>query len=177
MLDLISRAWHRWDIRRRVREHGWTAIYVGDYESMPTWVYTIGFRRMLGAPEVVVFDVPQETANSLLWQIFAELRSGELVIRDGDRWGDPGQPQACWRRIHPSRFEDEEQPWLGLSLTLHKLSRSDAEPFEAFQLVLPDSEGRLPWEAGYDESLRPRQRELYLSDDEALARVAAPATM
>ena len=38
-----------------------------------------------------------------------------------------------------------------------------ARPFapEAYQFVLPDREGVLPWEPDYDESLRPLQRALY----------------
>ena len=33
--------------------------------------------------------------------------------------------------------------------------------FEAYQLVLSDAEGKLPWEAGYDERLRPLQVALW----------------
>jgi hypothetical protein len=161
MFDAVSRAWSRWRTKARVQRHGWTAIYVGDYDGELSWVYTIGFRRTLGAPEVIAFDLPTDVANALLWQVFRELESGELSLRDGERWGDPSEPQACWRRVHPSRLEDDEEPWLGLSRTFD-LVNGLAGDFEAFQLVLSDHEGRLPWEPGYDERLRAKQRELYL---------------
>lgn len=45
----------------RLAQHGWTAVYVGDYRTAPTWTYTIA--ETLGAPEVIVFDLPQDTAN------------------------------------------------------------------------------------------------------------------
>ena len=62
----------------------------------------------------------------------------------------------------PSRFVDDEEPWLGIALVFDSISNGAPGDFEAYQLVLSDADGRLPWEAGYDERLRPRQRELYL---------------
>ena len=56
---------------RRIEEHGWTAVYVGDYSTAPTWTYTIGFDETLGQPEVIVFDIPQDSANALLWEVAA----------------------------------------------------------------------------------------------------------
>jgi len=38
----LLRLWHSRDTDRRIRKHGWTAIYVGDYVSAPSWVYTVG---------------------------------------------------------------------------------------------------------------------------------------
>ncbi|WP_414693951.1 DUF4262 domain-containing protein [Phenylobacterium sp.] len=66
MRNLLERAYHRWHTKRRVRRHGWTAIYVGDYQSAPTWAYTIGFHASFGAPEVVVFDVPMAVGQRAL---------------------------------------------------------------------------------------------------------------
>ncbi len=159
MLRSLSDAYHRWDTERRVRKHGWTAICVGDYSHAPTWAYTVGFLSSLGAPEVVVFDLPQEAADGILWKIFEELKAGELVLRDGEAWASADEP-VVWREVHPSRFADDEEPWLGIAQTLNAV-RTGPE-FRAFQLVLSDHDGRLPWDPQYDERLRARQRELYL---------------
>lgn len=48
-----------------------------------------------------------------------------------------------------------------MSLTFHSMISPESGEFEAYQLVLGDADGRLPWEVGYDEHLRPRQRALY----------------
>jgi hypothetical protein len=165
MFLALRRAWHLRDTARRVRRHGWTGICVGDYHTAPSWAYTVGFRETLGAPEIIVFDLPPTSANELFHEIFRQLGAGELVLRDGESWGDP-PGRAVWRRVHPSRVCDAENPWLGGAVDHAGLS---AEPgaLQAFQLVLSDEGGRLPWETGYDERLRPRQRALYLAAEEA----------
>ncbi|WP_331085818.1 DUF4262 domain-containing protein [Phenylobacterium sp.] len=71
---------------RRIEEHGWTAVYVGDYSTAPTWTYTIGFDETLGQPEVIVFDIPQDSANALLWEVFAQIKDGRLILEDGKVW-------------------------------------------------------------------------------------------
>jgi hypothetical protein len=165
MFNFLERAYHRWDIQKRVKRLGWTAIYVGDYHSMPTWAYTIGFHASLGAPEVIVFDVPMASANGLFYEIYNDLKSQGLVIRDGEPWR-PGELEhpLVWREVHASRLydQDPENPWLGLAETWAHMSAPEKGPFKAFQLVLSDPQGHLPWDAGYDENLRPRQRQLYL---------------
>lgn len=167
VLLALRRAWHRWDTARRVRRHGWTGVFVGDYRSAPSWAYTIGFRETLGAPEIIVFDLPVGVANDLFHEVFRQLRAGELVLRDGEAWGDP-PAKAVWRRVHPSRVADAENPWLGGAVEHAGLSAEPAA-LQAFQLVLSDELGRAPWQPGYDERLRPLQRELYLPSDLATA--------
>jgi hypothetical protein len=155
-----------------VQRHGWTSIYVGDYESLPTWAYTIGFHASLGAPEVVAFDIPMATASGLFHEIYSDLKSGALVMRDGEPWrrGEFVNP-LVWRKVHASRLydSDPENPWLGLAEDFATILAPERGPISAFQLVISDHNGHLPWEPQYDESLRPRQRELYLPLDEAAA--------
>ena len=182
MFELLGRLFRRGDdTERRVRKHGWTGIYVGDYSTSPTWAYTIGFLTTLGAPEVIVFDLPQQAANNLFHEVFRQLKSGELTLQDGRRW-PPGEETCAWRKVHSSRFDDPENKWLGLAEMYDtvlgaaesqaKLEKAWSE-FEAFQLVLSDNDGRFPWEPEYDERLRPRQRELYLPVADALAEAGA----
>lgn len=151
---------HRWDIADRIARLGWTAIYVGDYQTAPTWAYTIGFRA-IGAPEIVVFDLPQEQANGLFHELFRDLKAG-LIIREGERWRPHElEKPFVWREVHPSRFEDQENPWLGISHGFALATSPGQGVFQAFQLVLSDPDGRLPWEPGYDERLRHLQRALW----------------
>lgn len=161
MFERFWRAWHRRDVEKRIRRHGWTAIYVGDYSTAPTWAYTIGFQSSLGAPEIIVFDLPEASANDVFHEAFRQIKAGDLVIRDNEPWALGGDGRLMWRKVHPSRFVGDEEPWLGIALTFHTVLSPESGDFEAFQLVLSDTEGRLPWEDGYDERLRPRQRALY----------------
>ena len=172
MRGVLQRAYHRWDVKRRTRRLGWTGIYVGDYQSAPTWAYTMGFHASLRAPEVIVFDLPKASANGLFYEIYNDLKAGRLVMRDGEEWR-PGQHEKplIWRAVHSSRLydNDPENPWLGLAAPFAPLLAPERGEFSAFQLVLSDPEGRLPWEPQYDARQRPLQRELYLPLDTAPA--------
>ncbi|WP_309605521.1 DUF4262 domain-containing protein [Phenylobacterium sp.] len=162
--NMFKRLWDAWrkrDLAQRVRCDGWTGIYVGDYSTAPTWAYTIGFRSSLGSPEIVVFDLPRRSADGVFQEVFRQLTAGETVLADGKPWKPEEPGRFVWRKVHPGRFVDDEEPWLGISVTIDAMMNSSAEDFEAYQLVLSDADGRLPWEAGYDERLRPRQRALY----------------
>ena len=169
MFEALWRRYHRWDIDKRIRRFGWTGMYVGDYRSGPTWAYTIGFHASLGAPEIIVFDVQQATANGLFYEIYADLKSGKLIMRDGEAWRPGVAPNPLvWREVHESRLydQDSENPWLGLAETFAAILAPEMGPITAFQLVLSDTDGHMPWEPEYDERLRPLQRELYLPADD-----------
>jgi len=173
MFERLRRAFHHRDVVKRVERDDWTAMYVNDYDTAPTWAYTIGFHWLLGAPEVIVFDLPPASANGMFHEIYKDLKDG-LVLRDGQPWrpGELDHP-AVWREVHPSRLygNDPEQPWLSLAETLAMITAPEKGEFTAFQLVLCDPEGHLPWEAGYDERLRPLQRALW----EPIELAAAPS--
>jgi len=118
------------------------------------------FDETLNQPEIVVFDIPRKGASELLWTTFERLKSGELVLDDGALL-DPADPMPfTWRKVHPSQVAEGE--WLTLAKWRRFERTGQAVGLEAFQMVLPDGEGRLPWQEGYDERLRPRQPALWL---------------
>lgn len=164
MLYRLLAEWHAFGLARRIRKHGWTAMYVGDYTSAPTWVYTLGFDETLNQPEIVVFDVQQTDANPLLWRAYEELKSGGLVLEDGKTWVEDEQARLVWRKVHPSQIDNAEG-WLTFAVERRKRRTGRGSDLEAFQLVLSDAERRMPWDEGYDERLRLRQPALYLPDD------------
>jgi hypothetical protein len=162
LLNALLRWWHARDTDRRIRKYGWTAIYVGDYDSAPTWVYTIGIEEALGQPELAIFDVPAESANPLLWRAFRELQQGLLVLEDGKPWlTGEAEHTVVWRRVHQSQIESPAG-WFTLAVMRRLVQRGQVFGLEVFQLVLPDGNGRMPWDPGYDEALRALQPVLYL---------------
>lgn len=165
MLDALKLIYHRWDTKRRIRRFGWTAIYVGNYQTAPTWAYTIGFHASLSAPEVIIFDVPMASANGVFHEVYSDLKAGKLILRDNEAWRpDETENPLVWREVHPSRLydNDPEKPWLGLAEDFAAILAPEKGRISAFQLVISDPDGHLPWEPQYDERLRPLQRELYL---------------
>lgn len=151
-IDRLLSAWRKRDTRRRVEARGWTAIYVGDYKHAPSWVYTVGLTASLGSPEIIVFDLPRPSASQLVSVVHDQLRDGRLVLADGREW-EGASAKCLWRKVHDDH--------LGEWLTLAFIPAMVADRLEAFQLLLSDAQGRLPWKDGYDERLRPLQPALY----------------
>jgi hypothetical protein len=159
-MDLFSRlrfAWRQRHENRAIRRYGYTVMYVGDYTNAPTWAYTIGFDETLGHPEIVVFDVPKASAAGLFARAFDDIRSGDLVIEDGLEWPREPGVRSAWRKVHP----DHVGEWLTFACMRRALRTLEMFDLDAFQFVLSDAQGHLPWEPGYDERLRPLQPALW----------------
>jgi hypothetical protein len=169
-------AWYAWGLRRSVRRLGWTGVYVGDYASIPTWVYTVGLDETLNHPELIIFDIRQCDANNILWETFESLRSGVLVLEDRLMWPGAGDHPMVWRKVHPSNI-DAEQGWFTFALRRRFERTRRNWGLEAFQLVLSDGDGHLPWDEGYDERLRKRQPALWDPAEPALEPLAADASV
>ncbi len=157
--------WHKRDLERRIRRYGWTAIYVGDYHSAPTWAYTVGLDESLNQPELIIFDTTLEIANALFWEAHDDLKSGALKIEDGLAWPPEWEQPGVWRKVHPEQVDE----WLPLAC-MRQFDRTGRRgDLEAYQLVVADPQGNLPWQTGYDERLRERQPALYLPPAKAAA--------
>lgn len=162
MFGKLRREWHLRDLEKRIQRYGWTAIAVGDYESTPSWVYTLAFDETLGAPELILFDVPLSIANGLLHRAFNDLKSGELVLQDNEPWIIDGDRYGVWRSVHPSQIDGPDL-WLAAAVNRREKRTGARVGLEAFQLVLADENARLPWEPEYNERLRMKQPALYLA--------------
>lgn len=160
MFDKLRREWHLRDIDKRVQKHGWTAMYVGDYEASPCWAYSVGFEENLGQPEVVVFDISEADGNSLFWWIYKSIESGELKPTEGETWGPEGEVIGVWREVHPSQINGPDG-WFAGALERRE-RRGATQPLRVFQLVVRDDAQKFPWEDGYNERLRTKQPALYL---------------
>jgi hypothetical protein len=102
-LDRLQDAWHRADIERRIERDGWTAIYVGDDHQASASAYSVGIGQTLGPPEIVVFDATQEVVNALFWQVYSDLRAGELRLEDGARQRR-AESRCVWRKVHADQL-------------------------------------------------------------------------
>jgi hypothetical protein len=147
----------RW-VARDIAKDGWTVVpFQLSHDAAPRFFYTVGFSESLGQPEMIVCDTPFEQAAAEFNTAFEGLRSGELTLSDGQVWSEQGAVRCILRRVHPSQITS----WLGLAAERHRRMKGDAATLAAFQLVLPDKAGFLPWEPGYSEEARTWQPALY----------------
>jgi hypothetical protein len=124
--------------------------------TSPSWAYTIGLLEH-GHPELVTIGLSPQSAHGFLAHAFDEAIDGiplELG-RDRHRTWDGSDTD-----LHVSFVEVPEILWQrpsSLVGTLHAYYGSrggyPCTP-RVCQLVWPDMDGRLPWEPGFDESLR-----------------------
>ncbi len=163
MIWEIRRRFLLWGLVRRIRRRGWTGIFVHNYEDgMVPFAYSMGFWEALGAPEVIMFGMPDHVAIQLLERIYGALKIKALALVDKATWtlseGDESWTLA-WRAVHPSQIRKKH---LTLAIWYRMRQRVGPCDLEAFQLFAPDKAGKFPWEEGHDADYRPRQPELYL---------------
>jgi len=110
------------------------------------YTYTIGLPALVTFPEVVVFGLTPVAAKGLIGLVVDILRGGTEVPVDVDLVGILDNDLRC-------RFVsiDTEQ-WGELFATAAAWYRG--EPVEVVQLVYPDRNGFLPYEAGFEHRLR-----------------------
>lgn len=162
-MDARTQAWLDQDdenTKTIIRRHGWMIQYVGgglcgvpdcdahDDPDKPSFAYTVGLFG-LGHPELLVFDLPPETASPLLNNLGERVRAGETLI--------PGQMITFEDWDH--RVVIEEVPNPGeIVFSANRFYQRPAEySVPVLQITYDDVEGRFPWDEGYDQrSNQPR---------------------
>jgi hypothetical protein len=116
-----------------------------DLDSDPPragYTYTIGLPSDVGFPELVVFGMKPVNARGLIGLVRDQLREGVEIPLDVELVGLLDNELRC--RFAPVDLDD----WGPLFATAAAWYRGEA--FEVVQLVYPDPNGFLPYEAGFD---------------------------
>ena len=67
------------DFLAQIREHGWFSTRVFDPEKQePDFTYSTGFFHSLGHPEIIVFSLPKQVSHDILWDIYRDIRNGNV---------------------------------------------------------------------------------------------------
>jgi hypothetical protein len=143
-----------------IEEHGWfcTAVFDPDGKA-PEFAYSVGFTETLGQPEFIVFGLPTEVANAILWDVFRALKAGR-VPEDGQSWPDLVVGYDCViRHVHPTQVTREH---LNSAIWFWGDPAVRGEPLTAYQIVWPDRDGRFPWDPGCAQWVRDDQTPLYI---------------
>ena len=167
----LSRQMRR--IGREIGRYGWSAAPLQlPYDRAPRCIHTVGFDESLNRPELIIFDTPPEIAFQELSFAFQAWSRDQLEIKDGSTWfKDAGEVRCVVRKVDPSQVSS----WFGLAAERRRRITGDSSGLAAFQLVLADRAGFLPWEPCYDESAGMWQPALYEPEaDAAMASGSAP---
>ena len=154
-----------------VATHGWHCAIGEPTETRPGYACSVGFWEAFedrahpglpAFPEFVVFGLPTEMAQLVLWQAFCQVRDLGAEPAEGMRW--PNLIQSFDSISRPV-----DRTWLvadcfadALWYRRHRAGAVGA-PLSMMQLFWPSRlDGLYPWEEGCAESARLAQPPLYL---------------
>lgn len=110
----------------------------------PGYTYTIGVPDLVGFPDVAVFGLTPAAANGLLGLVVDACRGGTEIPLDCELVGLLDNELRC--RFAPVERRGE------LFEVADAWYRGEAPPI--VQLIYPDRNGFLPYEAGYEQRMR-----------------------
>ena len=141
---------HAEKIEWMIETNGWALEPVAPDASTdpptPAYAYTIGVPAAVGFPEIAVFGLTPVAANGLIGLVVDACRGGTEIPLDAELVGLLDNELRC--RFAPIELHE----WGPLFATATSWYRGG--PFELVQLVYPDRNGFLPYEAGYDQRMR-----------------------
>lgn len=135
----------------RVQQHGWAATHVMGDGDEPPFSYTTGLNTKLGAPELIVLGLPQDSAELLFATYVRELEMGGLITSGRTYKTFLEGLSVQFLDLDPSnaRLRNEFMTW-----TFWYYGGANVA---ALQLVWPDAEDRMPWEPDFDARLHAYQ--------------------
>jgi len=148
-------------IHGMIERGGFSTTAVMSTPTTPSWAYTVGFLER-GHPELVVVGLSAESAHGFLSQAWQDTVVDGRPFQPGREhrrvWSWPGCPDLAFVMLDLPELQWELPSDLTSALHTYYRSRGGypCEP-AVRQLVWPDFEGRLPWDDGFDESVRKYQ--------------------
>lgn len=141
---------HAEKIEWMIETHGWALEpVVADGQAQPptpAYAYTIGVPALTGFPEIAVFGLTPAAANGLAGLVVDALRGGTEIPTGVELVGLLDNDLRCV--FAP----------VDLSAEGHRFATAVAwyagAPFDVVQLLYPDRNGFMPYEAGYDQRMR-----------------------
>ncbi|KZK76883.1 hypothetical protein PsW64_04728 [Pseudovibrio sp. W64] len=145
-----------------IEKHGWQFTFVFDPEGLtPDFGYSVGFTTSLGAPEFIIFGLPRELMNSMLWEIHRQIKEGAIPT-DGMRWNGLLEGFDCISRKATHKNLHSEYTTSANWLWQEKGNEGSAE---VFQIVWPGAQqGLFPWDEGCAQDVIDAQPNLWLSE-------------
>jgi hypothetical protein len=139
------------DIADKIAQHGFMVMAVGGSHTEPSFAYTIGLTER-GHPELIVFGLSARYAHQIIHNVLVEMASE--VPADGVLVENVANMPLVLRTVL-----DTEAEKYCVQGAYYYNARLKAPRY--MQLVLPDANGRFPWDDGYAATTRKIQPELW----------------
>jgi hypothetical protein len=130
---------------------GFTTLAADDAAG---WVaHTVGLTE-LGHPEILISGLHGEYCHKVFWNAYEAVKAGHH-FKAGQADDTLGALTCVFKTLSPAAIEEfcwqAQEFYAGTPKTPTFL-----------QLVMPDKQGHLPWQPGYDASLMKYQRHLWV---------------
>jgi hypothetical protein len=143
---------HEQPILDHIARYGWHAALVPAGEDAPPFAYSIGFYHSYRHPEVLIIGAGPELGHSMLRGCAQWREANGPIPLDRHIPGLIEGFDCVFKEIPRRRYRD----FFGYALWYYK-----GDDFPALQCVMPDKQGRFPWQPGFDERYRRAQPVLY----------------
>ncbi len=118
---------------------------VSDSSASPAHAYSIGVTALTGFPEILVIGLAPATANDVISVTVDALRNGTEIPIASELVGLLDGEQRC---AFAPLAEDDASKWCPA------VSEYTDTSVEVVQMLYPDRQGFLPYEAGYEQRMR-----------------------
>ena len=138
-------------IQTSIQTAGFAVMAVHDDEGY-SFAYSIGFTE-LGHPEVIIYGLRTDISHRLMWDMYTLVKSGKTIEPDVPRIDLANLP-CTFKRVTAENVREfccQGVFWY----------EEQSKPVEYLQLVLPDKDGKMPWNKGYDSYLMRCQKHLW----------------
>ena len=143
-------------IRHNVETYGCHVMAVFPTKAHPgvPWAYSIGIPTTFpGAAEVIVVGLDPDTAHAIINNVVAEMRKGKTFADGQEAHGLVKKLPLTFRKVAERHYDN----YVGQGQIYHK---SDSN-WPLLQIIWPDTQGRFPWQEGFEDRFRAKQPLLF----------------
>lgn len=147
-------------ILENIGQFGLSVMHVAAEDPRrPSYSFSVGFEHSLGQPEVLVYGLDKNLAQSMINEVFRQCKEEGLGLADGQVIGNLIEGYDCVAR--PIEDPRGRAAHFGYAMWFQRHS-GGAELKRAMQIVWPDPKTRaFPWQDGCGADVRGWQVQLY----------------
>jgi Domain of unknown function (DUF4262) len=131
-----------------IEKYGCHIIHVQEDEEGPPFSYSVGVKKMSGAPEVMILGLKQPMAHFVVNEYNSRVRAGDTFEAGGQYDGFLEGFKVQFEVVSSCYFDE----YLGWNKWLYR-----GKAFEVLQIIYPTTDGIWPWEPAASEWFRQRQ--------------------